>query len=65
MKGKHCVRHRHSVDGCKEEPKANNSPRTPNTRKSAKETPKSEQVYGKNKSGHDGERSENGIDVVE
>ncbi|VVA93944.1 unnamed protein product [Arabis nemorensis] len=62
VKGKHGVGHRHSVDGCKEEPKANNGPRTPNMRKSSKETSKSEQVYGKNKSGHE---NENGIDLVE
>ncbi|KAL1225351.1 Protein WVD2-like 2 [Cardamine amara subsp. amara] len=72
VKGKHCARHRHSVGGCKEEPKANNCPRTPNSSgkehmiKSSKETPKSEEIVGKlvgkNKNGHDGE---NGIDVVE
>ncbi|ESQ29818.1 hypothetical protein EUTSA_v10023556mg [Eutrema salsugineum] len=65
VKGKHCVRHRHSVDGCKEDSKTNNSPRTPNMRKSTKETPKSEELHGMNKSGRDGERSKSGIDVVE
>ncbi|XP_010553756.1 PREDICTED: protein WVD2-like 2 [Tarenaya hassleriana] len=44
-KGKHCARHRHSVDGCKEEPKSTNSPRTAkingnHPRKSTKGTPK-------------------------
>lgn len=77
VKGKHCARHRHSVGGCKEEPKTNSVPRTPNScssskdhmRKSTKETPKSEEVHGKlvgkNKSGHDGETDENGVVVVE
>uniref|UniRef100_A0A1J3ISV5 Protein WVD2-like 1 n=1 Tax=Noccaea caerulescens TaxID=107243 RepID=A0A1J3ISV5_NOCCA len=60
VKGKHCVRlHRHSVDGCNEEAKASNAPRTPtpNTKKSTKETVKSQ---GKNKSSLDGESGENG-----
>ncbi|CAL9238781.1 unnamed protein product [Arabidopsis halleri] len=76
VKGKHCARHRHSVGGCKEEPKTNSVPRTPNSssskdhmKKSTKETPKSEEVHGKpvgkNKSGHDGETDENGVVVVE
>ncbi|KAL0845570.1 hypothetical protein Bca101_018816 [Brassica carinata] len=58
MKGKHCARRRHSVDGCKEESKtSNNIPRTPNVKKSTKETPtESEEVYGKNKNGHEEER---------
>ncbi|XP_019100891.1 PREDICTED: protein WVD2-like 2 [Camelina sativa] len=70
VKGKHCARHRHSVGVYKEEPKANNIPRTPNSsskdhiRKSTKETPKSEEVHGKfvgkSKSSYDGETDENG-----
>ncbi|CAN8241616.1 unnamed protein product [Cochlearia groenlandica] len=57
-KGKHFVRHRHSAEGCKEEPKLNNNgSRTPSTRKSTKDiTPKI------SKSSHDGEKSENDID---
>ncbi|KAJ0264871.1 hypothetical protein HA466_0012680 [Hirschfeldia incana] len=59
VKGKHCARHRHSVDGRKDESKASSSPmRTPDKKKSTKDTPKSEEVYGKNKSGHEGEVGE-------
>ncbi|XP_010414887.1 PREDICTED: protein WVD2-like 2 [Camelina sativa] len=75
VKGKHCARHRHSVGVYKEEPKANNIPRTPSSsskdhiRKSTKETPKSEEVHGKfvgkSKSSYDGETDENGAGVVE
>ncbi|CAN6867822.1 unnamed protein product, partial [Brassica oleracea] len=57
VKGKHCVRHRHSVDGRKD---GSNPRRTPDTKKSTRETPtKSEEVYGKNKSGNEGEAGEN------
>lgn len=60
VKGKHCARHRHSVDGRKDESKASSSPmRTPDKKKSTKDTPKSEEVYGRNKSGHEGEVGEN------
>ena len=66
VKGKQCARHRHSVDGRRAESKANDSPgRTPDMKKSTKETPKSEEVYGKNKSGHEGEVGEKCIDAVE
>ena len=66
MKGKHFARRRHSVDGCKKESKAsNNIPRTPNVKKFAKETPtKSVEVYGRSKSGQEGEVGEKCIDVV-
>ncbi|KAG2330597.1 hypothetical protein Bca52824_001777 [Brassica carinata] len=68
VKGKHCARHRHSVDGRREESKASDNPRrTPDMKKSAKETPKSEEVYLKNKNGHEGEGEvgENCIEAVE
>ncbi|EOA35399.1 hypothetical protein CARUB_v10020601mg [Capsella rubella] len=75
VKGKHCARHRHSAGVYKEETKANNIPRTPNSsskdhmRKSTKETPKSEEVRGKfagkNKNLFDGETDENEVGVVE
>ncbi|CAN7009072.1 hypothetical protein IGI04_011217 [Brassica rapa subsp. trilocularis] len=66
VKGKHFARRRHSVDGCKKESKAsNNIPRTPNVKKFAKETPtKSVEVYGRSKSGQEGEVGEKCIDVV-
>ncbi|KAG2295372.1 hypothetical protein Bca52824_042041 [Brassica carinata] len=66
VKGKPFARRRHSVDGCKKESKAsNNIPRTPNVKKFTKETPtKSEEVYGRSKSGHEGEVGEKCIDVV-
>ncbi|CAN6817029.1 unnamed protein product [Brassica oleracea] len=66
VKGKHFARRRHSVDGCKKESKASkNIPSTPNVKKFTKETPtKSEEVYGRSKSGHEGEVGEKCIDVV-